>query len=259
MALNRALALLAAVLSMSCSKKSDPPRRTEPWPAQSSAAPQASSGKRLSYRFAPDSRVSFHVPGRRATLRGTVPLAGGSLSLDFSDLSRSKATLHADLMALELDEATLPPDAGIESASASASASARQWLELGAQVPEEQRQFFGRATFELVSAEPVGAGTSARADGTSKYAADVVGTLLVHGFRAPVRARVELETRPGATEGAPTVTIRTRSPLVVSLPAHDVTARDAAGVPLPLEAARLSAGMGREARIEAELTALPGN
>ena len=238
-----------------CSKKVEPPRRTEPWLANPSASAgvDASSGP-LRFDVLAESHVRFSVPTRRAKVGGTVPLASGKLELDPRDLSRSKASLTFDLTRLSISPDSLPHD--LELGGSEPTALALQWLELGAEVSSERRQQYSQARFELSALEDV---TGALDLGSSKPSARVtataVGSLLLHGFRAPVRTRVSLQPLPSETPGQPhRLSIRSLEPVVLSLAVHDIAARSAAGVGDAALTARVADVVGRNARVELELT-----
>jgi hypothetical protein len=256
LALKRAAFLLFLLLGNGCSKKVEPPRRTEPWLANPSASAGVDSPSGpLRFDVLAESVVRFSVPTRRAKIGGSVPLASGNLELDVRDLSRSKASLTFDLTRLSVAADSLPRE--LDLGGAEPNALALQWLELGAEVPSERRQQFSQARFELSALEDV---TGNLELGSSKPSARVtataVGSLLLHGFRAPVRTRVALQPLPSEAPGQPhRLSIRTVEPVVLSLAAHDIAARSAAGVGDAALTARVADVVGKSARVELELVA----
>lgn len=247
----RLLALSAALLLAGCEKPDPPPRRTEPWlrtPASASGTANPSAPR--IYRFSTESAVTFSLSGKKGKLRGQVPLRGGELQLDARDLTQTRASIDADLTRLSIDT---PPPEGLE-LGASPAELALQWLELGAQVPAERRAQFAAARFELHSLENLSPSYLSLGTKPSPVRATAVGTLLIHGFRAPVRVEVSLRalTSPSGTER---VSIRSLSGLVVALGPHDITARDASGVVDTVGAARAAEWVGKQARVEFELLA----
>lgn len=257
------LALLAVlVLAVACSKKDEPPRRTAPWRAQPSASAKTTSAAGpLRFRVLPESSFRFSVPTRRTRPAGRVALQGGTIDLDPRDLSRTKATLDFDLTRLSVDPDSLPQGAELDGAEPSALA--LQWLELGAGVPAERREQYAKAHFELSAVEDVSGPLDLDASKTAaRVSATAVGSLLLHGFRAPVRTRVQLQPqKPAGLEAARRVTIRSLDPVVLSLPAHDILARSASGVNDAALTARLADVIGKSARVEFELIAetVPGD
>jgi hypothetical protein len=87
----------------------------------------------------------------------------------------------------------------------------------------------------------------------------VHGELSLHGVRAPLTADVTLTLVPGSDPAGPPaeLLIRSRKPLVVSLSTHDITPRDAAGVPIAKDLALLGDKVGNEAKVSFELTFVP--
>lgn len=247
------LAALALLSALACSKKpEEKPLRTEPWLATPSAEPSAApiTGP-LQLELLPDSKVRFTLTGRRAKPSGSVPLASGSIELFPSELARSKATLAFDLERVELGADTLPQDA--ELSGASPNELALRWLELGSGVPAEQRKQHRHAVFELSAVED---GATALDLEPSKRGAriTVVGSVRLHGFRAPVRTRVELRAQR-SEQGTLQIAIRSLEPVALSLVAHDIGARSESGVSEPAVTARWSDVVGKSVRVELDLLA----
>lgn len=251
------VALLLMVLAGSgCSKKVEPPRRTEPWLAtpSGSSGVQASTGP-LRFEILTDSSVRFSVPTRRAKVSGSVPIASGSLKLDPRDLPGIKASLAFDLTRLSIAPDSLPRE--LELAGQEPSTLARQWLELGSEVASERRQQLATARFELSALEDVNGNLDLGSSKPSaRSTATAVGSLLLHGFRAPVRTRVVLQPLKAAGPGEPLrLSIRSLEPVVLSLAAHDITARSAAGVVDAALAERVTDVVGKNVRVEFDLNA----
>lgn len=231
-----------------CSKPEEKPRRTEPWLANPSASgtSAANAPTRFRYVFSKDSRITFSVPGKKGALRGRFSLSQGTLELDPREPKSSRARIDVDLSSLVID--TEVPE-GVE-LGAPPTTLALQWLELGADVPTERRDPFKLARFELTSVEGPSYLELGKAKGGTR--ATAVGTLQLHGFRAPIRAEVRLSG--GGTEP---LSIRSTAPLVVPLATHDITARNAAGIADTQAVARAADWVGKNARVELELVAEP--
>ncbi len=236
------LRLLAtvALLAAGCKKSEAPPRRTEPWLANPSASTTPVAAARV-YEFASDSRVRFTVAGRKGKVDGSVPLARGELRLGPRDLKQTRAGFDVDLTKLSI-ETPAPDDVG------SPTELALSWLELGSQVPADRRAPFATARFELVSLENLVPPYLELGSKPSTVRATAIGTLLLHGFRAPVRVEVLLRTA-----GPDRLSIRNVGALVVALAPHDITARDSSGIVDALGAARAADWVGKTARVEFEL------
>jgi hypothetical protein len=251
--ISQSFALAAAWLSLACSKPDSAPRRTEPWLANPSASAAVRGGPRA-YRFTPESYVAFGLSGRKGKLSGRVPLAQGQLRLDPRDLPTASARIDFDLTRISIE--TAAPD-DMELGGVSPNVLAQQWLELGAQVPAERRAQFENARFELASLDNLSSSflEPGSARKPNPVRATAVGTLLLHGFRAPLRSEVRvsaLESPPGAPAR---LSIRSASALVIPLTPHDITARDAAGIVDALGAGRATDWVGKSARVEFELVA----
>ena len=245
--------VVAALFALACSKKVEPPRRTEPWLANPSTSTSISSSAPRRFHFASESLIRFSLPSRKARAGGSAPLAGGELLLEPQQLERSRASIEVDLTKLTLDESTLPE--GADLGGRAASELMLEWLELGADVPSEKREQFTKARFELTSIENLSVPALLLEPRQKRVRATAVGTLLIHGFRAPVRSDVWLEPLAAGSSGEPRLSIRSASPLVVPLAPHDIGARSAAGLPDPLAAARAAEWVGKAVRLELELVA----
>ncbi len=252
----RALGLALLLACAGCSKKVEPPRRTEPWLATPSVSAEPSALAPRSFRFTSASVARFSVPSRKAKVSGSVAVSGGELRTDPRRLELTRGHVEVDLSKLTIDESSVPE--GAELGGRSASELALDWLELGAGVAQDKRAQFGKARFELVSIDNL-SGPALSGEGRSgRVRAVVIGTLLLHGFRAPVRADVWVELQPAPAEGGgQRLSIRSAVPLVLPLGPHDIGARSASGTPDPLSAARAGEWVGKSARIELDLTAEP--
>lgn len=247
---------LGLLCCAACSKKEPAPRRTEPWLAQPSAAQAAQLGQApLSFHFTPESSIRFTLPGKKGNVSGRLPLAEGTLRLDPRDLKSASASIDVDLTKLSIDAEALPE--GVELGGSSPNALALQWLELGADVAPQRRREVAQARFELTSVETLSASNldwGARRT-VSSARASIVGTLLIHGFRAPIRSDVVVTALPLATGGPRRLSIRSAGALVVPLAPHDISARGPSGTADPLAMLRSAAWVGKNARVEFELVA----
>jgi hypothetical protein len=247
------LLLLASVCVLGCSKNDAAPQRTEPWLAHPSASASAGfAGAPLAFHFAPDSRVRFTVPGRKGKVSGRLVLAGGTLLLDPRDLKSTNASIDVDLTKISMDADELPEGVGN-----TPNALALQWLELGPDVAPERRREVSNAHFELTSLETSSAASldlGARRV-QSHVRATVVGTLLIHGFRAPVRCDVVLSPLESPAGTPQRLSIRSAGALVVALAPHDIVARGPSGIADALALARSADWVGKNAKVEFELLA----
>jgi polyisoprenoid-binding protein YceI len=251
--MKRAALLLALLLLLGagCSKKVEPPRRTEPWLAN----PSASAGAELKigplrFEVLAESGARFTLSGKRAKVSGTVPLLSGRLELDPNNLGSSRSSLEFDLARVDVAVDTEAPD--YESAQ-SATASALDWLELGSGVVDARREVFRRALFELSAIEDFNGSLDLGA--TKATTVTAVGALTLHGFRAPVRARVQLQPLKTAPDAPRRLSIRSLQPVVLSLEAHDIVSRNVAGVSDATLTDRATRVIGKSVRVDFELIA----
>jgi hypothetical protein len=257
----RRLALLLCLggLLGACRKREEPVHRTEPWlahPSASSAGRDDSSRAPRRYHFTADSRVRFSVPGKKGKVSGSVPVQAGSLELDARELTSARASVSVDLTALTIDDAELP--SGLDLGDEAPSAVALRWLELAPDVSADRREQFRLARFELSSVENwSGAPLDFSGRRRVTVRATAVGTLLLHGFRAPVRAEVALTPLPADAGREPKLSIRSTSALVLPLAPHAISARGPGGVVDALATARAGDGIGKNVRLELELAAEP--
>ncbi len=254
----RRLVLVALLASAGCSKKAGPPQRTEPWLANPSASTNSASGAPHNFRFLSDSRIHFSVPGRKGKVSGHLPLTTGSLALDPLDLKRATASIDVDLTQLSIDADALPEGAPV--GDSSPSALGLQWLELGANVTAERRSELSKARFELSSVEGLSAAALdlGATRGHVRVRATVVGTLRLHGFRAPLRTDVLIEPQKVATGAPLRLSIHSAGALLVPQAAHDTMARGPSGFADPLATGRAAYWFGKSARVECELIAEAG-
>lgn len=251
MKLARVLPSLGLLLALvACRKQEDEPHRTEPWLAHPSASAVTEAAAPLTLRFTPESRVRFKLVGKKAQVSGSAPVSEGTLLLDPVDLTRSRASLLVDLNALSVEEGEAPD-------GAPARETALSWLELGPDVAADKRAQFRFARFELTAIEGW-SGRPLSVYGHKKSATErvtAVGTLLLHGFRAPVRTDVVLSL--SGSGQVQQVSIHSGSVLVLPLAPHDIGARGPNGVLDAVLSARARDALGSAVRLEADLTARP--
>jgi hypothetical protein len=250
------LVLLGPLWLASCSKKEPAPHRTEPWLAHPSASANAAfASAPQSFHFTPDSSVRFTLQGKKGKVSGrlALDLAHATLRLDPRDLKNTSASLDVDLTKLSIDAEALPED--VELGGGTPSALALQWLELGADVAPERRRELGRARFELASVETSATALNLGARRPQSVRATVVGTLLLHGFRAPVRTDVVLTPLEGPAGAPLRLSIRSAGALVVALAPHGIVARGPSGITDALALARSASWVGKQAKVDFELLA----
>jgi hypothetical protein len=250
------LVLCGALACGACSKAEPAPHRTQPWLANPSASSsRAVSSAPRTFHFADGSSVGFSAPGRKGKVSGHAPVSAGSLRLDPNDLKSVSASLDVDLTRLAIDEDGAPPEAAALAGS-TPSAVALQWLELGPGVPAERRAEFATARFELAAVDNLSAPLlDFGAAHPHRVRATAIGTLLIHGFKEPVRAEVLLEPQKSAPGAPLRLSIRSASALVIALAPHEITARGPSGIVDAAAMARSADWVGKNVRLEFELVA----
>jgi hypothetical protein len=234
-------------LVVACRKAEPPKPRTEPWEnpaygtsssAVASASPSPSAGRKFALDPA-SSRITFSLPAKGGTPRGSLHEASGTLDFNAANPAASQAELSFDLASIVLDAASDSP------AGATA---ALDWLELGAEVASATREQHRRATFALSKLSGFGEGLEkphGKAFGSAR------GELSLHGFRVPLEVSLEIERRGDE------LVVRTRKPASIKLAEHDIVPRGPAGERRSQDLALLGATVGKEIKVECELAFRP--
>lgn len=278
-ACHSALMVAIAGLAWGCSKDAPPPPATPsptaPWPA---SAPPASKRPLVArYELVPQGEVLLRLGGKRDELTGRARVVRGWLELDLGDLSKTRAMVEVDLSSMEV-RAT-DQDAGLDY---QLSASAHDWLEIGASLPETTREANRWASFRCLrvqdvshlsaydgerKGEPIADagvdGSSGRADAAPAeqrvVSLTAIGQLEVHHYRVewsiPLRLAFHYSGPADDTTVPPWVTIETARAGRVSRRAHDIRARDARGRDAADAGASSRFPTSDTVRVEARLTA----
>jgi hypothetical protein len=146
----RRLLVVVAVLALAaCSKKHDKsaaPAHSAPWrahPAPSAARPSLT----VRYTIQPQGRASFTLKAKKAAPSGTLRVARGELQVDLLDLTKTRGTVSMDLASVLMNA---DADAGD---AEEPTRQARNWLDVGDNVPEAARARRRWATFRIESIE----------------------------------------------------------------------------------------------------------
>lgn len=252
------LAALALVLPTACS--SEPP------------VPLAEKAEKLEVEK-PKSvgAVTFEIGGEASTLgfemnapfekiRGRVPASAvsGELNVDFEDITRSNGLVHVSLADLELFQRKAEKeggDFGEETKSDLQNEHARNWLEIGADAPEEDRTKNALVEYSIKTVKSASTANVAAMSGAErKVTLTVEGEFLLHQRKAPKSAEVEVVF---TFEGdKPTkMAVKTVKPLAIGLDEYDVRPREAFGKLAAKTLDLLSDKVAKEADVTIELTA----
>lgn len=285
--MRRLLLVAAAVALAACSKhdKSPAPAHTAPWharPAPSAARPSLV----VRYTIDPRGSASFTLKAKKATPRGTLRVARGTLQVDLLDLTKTRGTVSMDLGSVLMDA-----DAGVDAGDQDPTDQAKNWLDVGDNVPEAERARQRWATFHIESIDhatadaayegrrakpsalsPDGGAVAETPDAGDGGAAPpeirsvdltATGRLFVHGFEAhhSVRLRALFEFAGKAGPGArpERIVIRSLHPLALPLAAYGIKPRDSAGIFVSEGMKLLGVSVGREALISLDLSAVPAS
>ena len=269
------LGALSLVAALACSREEPPPERTEPWPAKPPEAPASLSAK---YVIESASATTFGVSTRKQKNTGSLPIAKGSFEVDLLDLTKTTGSVSVDVGAIRFSSFDDDRDNRAQAQRA------RSWLDVGASRPEAVREKARWARFTITKIEkpsataahlgkkqkrprpsPLDAGDAGDASLPSPDAEvrrvtfDAVGDLLFHSYRVEAVAKLNADFfyEDGASFDTKPVSVRihSRSPLRVSLAAHDIKPRDSKGVVLSAELPILKRQVGREARVTVDVRA----
>lgn len=172
------------------------------------------------YQVEANGRVSFLIDAPLEKIKGHWARTGGQLRVDPTRLEQTRGEVTMDLSTLQVTTFT---DASQNDTQAH---HARNWLEIGGEVPEQTRHRFRVATFRIervVSAEP-----PAFAQGVLQSNALVEGTMTLHGVESTHQVAVQVVAE-GDPRAPRSLRIASRQPIRLSLKHHDVKPRDLTG------------------------------
>jgi hypothetical protein len=271
------LALLLTVCA--CSKK-EPAQveRTEPWLAN---PPDATTALRAKFVVTDRCEANLLLKAKEGSLRGVARVCRGELDLNLSDLSDSRGTLSVDVASIEMRG---DGDAG---RGEEQTREAQNWLDVGASRPEAERERLRWATFTITgitnpSHPNANAGRRERvepeaeeppslpdddADGAAPNPRErrsvtmtARGHMVLHKVRVdvevPIRATFHYRGRATDDSTPNKVQITTRRPFLVSLAAHDIKPRDAAGVFQAQGMKLMGTTVGADARVSLSASAV---
>ncbi len=244
------LLLCGLALLPSCSKGEPKKPRTEPWenPAYQTSAKATGSarpapGSITRYRLnASRTRVSFTLPAKLRTPRGTLGIAGGELEFRAPTYANLQGKITFDLTKLIIEG-----DAGDDDPERTTRA--RHWLEVDAAGDRYRSAVFELSSFEVEPGSEKSYPPREPRSGTT-ILGTARGRLSLHGFRAPLQAAVSVETQSNGLA----MTVRSRRPVSIKLEEHDVKPRNARGETVASDLKLLGSEIGREAGLEFELT-----
>ncbi len=242
------IAIATATASNACEKKQPPPpERTEPWPAQATSA-EAEERIVAKYQIAPGSKTTVAANTRKQKNEGVISVVRGNLDVDLLDLSKTRGSIAVDVASIRMTS-NEEPEQNVEHTQR-----AQNWLHVGASRPEALREKHRWAKFEIRSIESLSEAAAYRGKLQKKArpapdAGDAsvspnlevrritltaIGDLELNSARVEASAKLsaEFHYEDGASFDArpELIVIKSRSPVRVSLAAHDITPRVPMGV-----------------------------
>jgi hypothetical protein len=237
----RGLALLClALATAACRREEKKPVRTEPWLAAAASlskdAPRAPSKYRVKRGTA---TVELRVDQRPVRL--LFDRIEGEIDVDFRSVDATYGRLRADLLSLRVEGA----GAGVLDGLAERALAS---LELKTDTPDSEPERFAELTITALDRGALG--------GSRRATLSAQGDLTLHRFRSPLVFEIEVELAAPDAAVPDTLLIRTRRPLVVSLPAHGLSPALAGRGPAHSPTSPVPR-FGKEARISAQIEAEP--
>jgi hypothetical protein len=184
----------------------------------------------------------------------------GTVQVDPSALEKSRGTLRFDLFRLSLVHTTRQDNSeefGPYRQSTKQNDDMRTWLEIGDDSPEEKKNVYRYATFNIERVTYAVPNVVPTTAGVHPVELKFEGAFSLHGrsARRTVALRGSFHVQDQSIDK---ITIRTAAPLVVELESHDVRPRSAFGVLADRTLDAMGKKVERVAKISLELTLKPG-
>jgi len=207
-----------------------------------------------------EANVEFSMDAPFEKIRGRVPATAinGTLHIDLDDLTKTTGLVHVDLAELELFQRVADDNGkfGEETKSATQNEHARNWLEIGPDVPEDVRTKNNRVEFSLKEVKNPSATDIKTLKGETRtvtFAAS--GDFLLHQRAAAKATDVEM-TFHFKGDTVEKVAVKTVQPLAIGLDEYDVRPREAFGKLAAKTLAALSPKVAKEAAVSVEFVAV---
>ncbi len=204
------------------------------------------------------SKVSFTMDAPLEKITGEVNGATkGTLHVDVKDLSKSTAHLFVDISGIELFQrkrASNDDPYGEKKKVAMQNEHARNWLEIGPDVPAKIKARNIRAEFTLSLAKPDSRDLTILSGITRTIKGTVTGDFLLHGRSSKRSAQIEATFTMKGNEPQ-SVHIKTIKPFVVDLAEHDVRPRTAFDKFAAKTLEMMAPKVAKEAMVDIDLTA----
>jgi polyisoprenoid-binding protein YceI len=255
-----ALLALAPLLLVGCEDKPNPNAK----PTSSALAPAAPKSE-ASKAFAIDaatSKVNFQMDAAIEKIYGEADGSGsGELFVDLEDISKSTGLLKVDLDKLVVYQQKRENETaefGERSKSDLQNEHVRDWLHIGKDVPEAEKQKYRYIEFKVTKIEPQGPKRLADIQGAErKMAAKVTGDFRLNERTVQKTGEVELTFKMEGDKPVH-VSVKSTKPIAVNLEEHDVRPRNALGTILQKttdELATLGKKVSKDSMVSFDFTA----
>jgi len=231
-------------------------------------APSASALAPAEKRSATAKAFEIEATGSKATFLMTAPIekihgeaadsAKGQLFIDPADITQTSGLIQIDLDKLVLYQQKREDDKsdyGERVKSDKQNEHAKNWLEIGADAPADQRELNRWVEFRIEKVLETSAADVSKLSGAErKITATVEGELRVH--QRKVKKQVKVEATFKYDGDKPTsVSIKTTAPVIVDLESHDVRPRELFGKLAQKTLSDMGSKVAKEAPIELLLSA----
>lgn len=237
----RTLAILClCAAAVGCRREEKKPVRTEPWLAAAASLAKDTPRAPARYRVKRgNATVELRVDQRPVRL--VFDRVEGEIDVDFRSVDATAGRLRVDLLSLRVD-------GGAGGALEGLAERALESLELRADTPESDPERFAELTITALDRGALG--------GSRRATLTAQGDLTLHRFRSPLVFEIEVELAAPDAAVPDTLLVRTRRPLVISLPAHGLGPAQAARSPAHAPTSP-APRFGKDARISAQIEAEP--
>jgi hypothetical protein len=251
------IAVLLCLNALAC-REQKPENLAPAASALAPAAPAAPKATALGIDTG-SSRVAFLMEAPFEKISGEAPASvDGELFVDPEDLTKSTGLVRVDLDKLTLYQERREDENaafGEKTKNTRQNEHAKNWLEIGADVPEDVKKTNRFVEFRVLRLDGVSdKNLTAKGAGEHKVQATVVGDFRLHGRKNEKRAKVELTLKTTGT-GVESVTVKTLEPLPVGLEEYDVRPREAFGKLAQKTLDALGSKVAKSAPITLEFTA----
>ena len=193
-------------------------------------APKSKGAQRYAIA-ATGGKLEFDMEAPIEKIRGRVPEAAvtGEIFVDPTDLTKTTGLVHVDLRELALFQRQASAEGqpfGEETRSDKQNEHARNWLEIGADTPEDVLKKNTLVEFSLREVKDASATDLSKVTGPErKVTFTATGEFLLHQRKASKSVKLEA-TFTGAADAPTGITIKTLEPLEIGLEEYDVRPRE---------------------------------